>query len=157
MSNKLIIGFDPGKSTGYAAFRGADLIETQVISGGYDGFIEWWRDNTEHTLLEECDEIVVERYIPVEGFRGIDQTYSLEIQGAIRALAHVPVALQPRSDKATLFNQEFTGDRGEQERKEWLDARGLGFHTPHEMDAATHVMVNQKRDPDFWNRYWHNH
>ena len=155
MSN-FYIGFDPGKATGYAAFRDDDLVDSACISGGFDGFMDWWSDNVDQGTLSLADRIVVERYIPLEGFRGIDQTYSLEIQGAIRALACAPLTLQQRSDKATLFNQNYGGDRGEQERRKWLEDRGLVFDTPHEMDAATHVLVERKRSLDlgFWNRYW---
>lgn len=149
------LGFDPGKTTGFAWFSGPGLVNTEAIPGGYDGFMEWWCENVDG-VIDIADRIVIERYIPVEGFRGIDQTYSLEIQGAIRALASVPVVLQPRSDKATLFNQAFTGDKGEQERSAWFRERGLAFSTPHEMDAATHVLVERKRARDlaFWRRYW---
>lgn len=153
---KIYIGFDPGKATGYAAFQDAQLIESQVIYGGFEGFEEWWGANIDHGPISLADSIVVERYIPLEGFRGIDQTYSLEIQGAIRALASAPVTLQQRSDKATLFNQVFDGDKGQQERFAWFRERGLHFYTPHEMDAATHVLVARKRarDMKFWRRYW---
>lgn len=151
----MTLGFDPGKTTGFAWFNDAELVMTEAIPGGYDGFMEWWRENVDG-VIDFADRIVIERYIPVEGFRGIDQTYSLEIQGAIRALASVPVTLQPRSDKATLFNQAFTGDKGERERAAWFRERGLNFLTPHEMDAATHVLVERKRARDvlFWRKYW---
>lgn len=152
----ITLGFDPGKSTGFAVFIGTELAETEAITGGFDGFMEWWEKNVDHGWISVADEIVMERYVPVEGFRGMDQTYSLEIQGAIRAMATVPVKLQTRSDKATLFNQNFTGDKGEMEREAWLLERGMGFATPHEMDAVTHIMVSKKRRRDmaFWRRYW---
>lgn len=156
------LGLDPGKSTGYAAFLGAQMIESGVIPGGFDGFADWW---DLHCIWREdlffgrdaVGAIVVERYVPLEGFRGMDQTHSLEIQGAVRMDARgmgIPVTLQPRSHKASLFGQQFTGGKGEQERIEWLAARGLRFEAKHDMDAATHVLVAKKSDPEFWERYW---
>jgi hypothetical protein len=149
------LGLDPGKETGWAAFRDEDMFDSGAISGGFDGFIEWWENG--RAFLPPGIKIVMERFVPLEGFRGVDQTYSLEIQGAARALARaegVSVTLQLRSDKATLFGQQESGDKGAIERREWLRERGLAFDTDHAMDAGTHVLVNQKRNPLFWARYW---
>lgn len=154
----VILGLDPGLSTGFAIFDGPDMVDNGVIPGGLEGFWDWMSQRTMHDNFPP-DQIICERYVPLEGFRGIDQTYSLEVQGAIRTIAHmrnIPVTLQLRSDKATLFGQSELGDKGEQERREWLEERGLTFEAAHDMDAATHVLVSQKRarDMDFWNRYW---
>lgn len=153
MGKKWTAGFDPGKETGFALFHGAELMMTESIEGGFVGFRDWWTGHIDYPL-DQVDEFVVERYVPVEGFRGMDQTHSLEIQGAIRMVAGAKITLQLRSDKSTLFNQVFEGDRGRQEREAWFKERGLSFATTHELDAATHVLVSQKRNREFWRRYW---
>lgn len=150
------LGLDPGKQTGWAAFYGATLERSGSIDGGLDGFIEWWGD--EGWLLGQSS-VVCERFVPEAGLGGADQAWSLEIQGAVRLLAYqqgFDLALQLRSDKATLFGQEQAGDKGEAERREWLAERGLVFDTDHAMDAATHVLVERKRARDlaFWRKYW---
>ena len=156
--SKLILGVDPGKDTGWALFRDAEMVECGVIEDGFEGFCQWWR----HRGLENAGEylrIVCERFVPEVGLGGQDQMWAPEIQGAIRLLAAQnghPLNLQLRSDKSTLFGQEEQGDRGEGERRTWLAERGLEFHTNHAMDAATHVLVDRKRarDLEFWNRYF---
>lgn len=155
MAKGFTAGFDPGKSTGFALFNGAELIMSESIEGGFVGFRDWWHDHADWPL-DQVDEFVVERYVPTEGFRGIDQTYSLEIQGAIRMVTSANITLQLRSDKATLFKQVFDGDKGQREREAWFAERGMTFQTTHELDAATHVLVSKKRDRDreFWRRYW---
>ena len=154
------LGLDPGKTTGFAMFCDTEMVAAGGIEGGFDGFIEWWHAPRGFAPVpNDMDQLIIERYVPLEGFRGIDQTYSLEVQGAARTLAHlvdIQVKLQLRSDKAVLFGQEETGDKGAAERRAWLAERGLIFDpaTSHAMDAATHVLVSAKRDPAFWNRYW---
>lgn len=151
-----ILGLDPGKETGWAAFYGAKLERSGSIKGGLDGFIDWWED--EGWFLGHMS-VVCERFVPEAGLGGEDQAWSLEIQGAVRLLARqqgFDLTLQLRSDKSVLFGQEQVGDKGEAERREWLAERGLVFDTDHAMDAATHVLVERKRARDlaFWNRYW---
>ena len=145
------LGLDQGKSTGAAWLVNDEIQWSTVVEDGFDGFLDWWRRNNPDPSL-----IICERYVPLEGFRGKDQTHSLKIEGAVQAMSECNVVLQTRSDKATLFKQTFTGDKGEKERREWLRERGLFFATDHEMDAATHILVNRKRAKDmrFWKRYW---
>lgn len=151
---EVILGLDPGKTTGYAFFSGTELVEAGEIPGGLKGFLEWWDDRV--LMHDTLARIVMEEYVPLEGFRGKDQTHSLQIQGAVIALSGVEVVLQTRSDKATLFNQTFTGDKGEAERFAWLRERGLDSQSGHALDAVTHVLVNRKRvrDMRFWMAYW---
>lgn len=159
-SERWSLGLDPGKTTGFAMFCDTSMVAAGSIPGGFEGFVEWWF--TERGFAprpQDMGRLVIERYVPLEGFRGIDQTYSLEVQGAARTLAllaGIPVILQMRSAKATLFGQQETGDKGEAERRAWLAERGLVFDptTSHAMDAATHVLVSEKSSLDFWNRYW---
>ena len=146
------MGIDPGLSTGWAIFQGTSLIGSGSIEGGVDGFIEWWREGN---LSSRVDEVVYERFIP-QGFKGLTQTHSLQVEGALFALWQGPRVGQLRTDKATLIKQHDTGDKGERERRDWLASKGLHFETTHAMDAATHVLVERKkaRDMAFWKRYW---
>lgn len=146
------MGIDPGLSTGWAIFQGTSLIGSGSIEGGVDGFIEWWRAGN---LSSRVDEVVYERFIP-QGFKGLTQTHSLQVEGALFALWQGPRIGQLRTDKATLIKQHDTGDKGERERRDWLASKGLHFETKHAMDAATHILVERKkaRDMAFWKRYW---
>jgi hypothetical protein len=146
------MGLDPGLSTGWAIFQGTSIIDSGSIEGGVDGFIEWWREGN---LSSRVDEVVYERFIP-QGFKGLTQTHSLQVEGALFALWQGPRVGQLRTDKATLIKQHDTGDKGERERKDWLASKGLHFETKHAMDAATHILVERKkaRDMAFWKRYW---
>ena len=153
MSSQVIrAGFDPGKSTGVCLFRGTNLIYSDAILGGLEGFKEWWRESGR---MAGVSEVVCERYLP-RGLKGEDQTHSLLIEGAIQMAWDGPVTLQLPSMKATLIKQHDTGDKGERERRDWLASKGLHFETKHAMDAATHVLVERKkaRDMAFWKRYW---
>ena len=154
MSSQVIrLGLDPGGSTGAAWFSGATLIKSEAILGGFDGFKEWWHEGD---WPGTPGAIVMERYVPLEGFKGTDQTHSPQIEGAVKMVWERSLTLQQRSDKATLFRQHHVGRKGEIEREIWLASKGLHFETAHEMDAATHVLVERKRAKDmtFWKRYW---
>lgn len=151
---RVTIGIDPGGTTGIAIFSDVELVECEAVMGGFDGFMEWWRSKRGADWAMIADALVVEDFIVEPDFVG--RAYPSEIIGAIRALWSGELIVQPRSAKSTLFNQVFTGDKGEMERAAWLKERGLTFFTPHEMDAATHVLVERKRarDMEFWRRYW---
>ena len=148
----LRLGLDPGKTTGYSWWSGTSMIDSGAILGGLEGFKEWW---FESDWPGKPAQIVSEQFVPSRGFRGLDQTYSLLIEGAVR-FSDYPVTLQLPSMKATLIKQHDTGDKGERERRDWLASKGLHFETKHAMDAATHVLVERKkaRDMVFWKRYW---
>ena len=127
-------------------------MDSGAIPDGVDGFIEWWREGN---LSSRVDEVVYERFIP-QGFKGLTQTHSLQVEGALFALWQGPRVGQLRTDKATLIRQRFEDKRGETERRDWLASKGLHFETKHAMDAATHILVERKRARDmaFWKRYW---
>ena len=147
------LGCDPGGTTGVAIFRGTTLIHSDAIGGSLEGFKEWWYESGH---LAGVQEVVSEQFIPSRGFRGLDQTHSLLIEGAIQMAWDGPFTLQLPTQKATLIRQRETGDKGERERRDWLASKGLHFETKHAMDAATHILVERKRARDmaFWKRYW---
>lgn len=152
MSSVLRLGLDPGKQTGFSWWADTSMISSGAIPNGLEGFKGWW-DNADWPGRPSV--IISERFIPSRGFKGIDQTYSLLIEGAVR-FSDYPVILQLPSLKASLIRQHDVGDKGERERKDWLASKGLHFETKHAMDAATHVLVERKnaRDMAFWRRYW---
>jgi hypothetical protein len=157
-SKTKILGLDPGKNTGWALFHETKMISSGTIDGGVYGFINWWlgfRQNEGKKL----DTIVCESFNPEVGLGGKNQTWSLEVQGALKLLClqeSIDLKFQQRSDKANMFGQNFVGTKGEAERREWLKARGLIFETTHAMEAATHVLVDRRlsRDINFWKTYW---
>ncbi len=154
------LGLDPGKETGWALFEDTNLHSSGSIDGGVYGFMNWWIGKED--LFNESAtnlSIVCESFTPEVGLGGKDQTWSLEVQGALKVLclqAGIKLKFQQRSDKASLFGQKFVGAKGERERVDWLKDRGLVFDTTHAMDAATHVLVDRRlsRDIDFWKTYW---
>lgn len=147
------LGVDPGETTGVALFKGSSLLFSDNISGGVEGFVEWWRD---WRIQDKIDHIVIENFVVEPSFTGIP--VASEIIGAVKVLRNtLPITLQSRSDKATLFNQVKRGDAGEAERFAWLEDRGfVRIGKGHNLDAITHVLVERKRarDPEFWAKYW---
>lgn len=141
-----LLTLDPGLSTGYSIWEtrsyfdssDLELMETGVIEEGCEGFIDDWRYKGIGT---KTDRVVCERFVIDGTHTGV---WSAQIEGALMALYDGPVIWQLRSDKATLFNQEFGGDAGQTERFAWLRERGFEGEG-HELDAITHALVWAKR------------
>lgn len=146
---KYYLGIDPGNTTGFAFFADWKLCGHGEIPGGVEGFIAWWNSLN---ISDYKLELIVENFVVEPSFVGVP--VASEIIGAIKALWDGPMQIQQRSYKASLFHQKKPGDAGQSERIAWLKERGLEFESTHAMDAATHVLVNQKRNPQFWARYW---
>lgn len=136
-----LLSIDPGWSTGWAAFAvmGDEVrLERQgTIEGGVNGWLAKAGDMTHFNTIV-CEDFIVEPAY-------VGRAWSSEVIGALKAkIAFENVILQSRSDKATLFTQKHTGDKGETERFAWLRERGFSG-TPHELDAITHALVYLKR------------
>lgn len=148
----LALAIDPGLSTGIAWFHNEELIRQETIYRGLDGWLDWYYA---HKWPGRPDRVIHEDYISDGSTTG--RVWSSEIIGAIRALdwGGVKIIRQLRSDKATLFGQKFKGEAGEQERFEWLRARGFDG-TDHELDAITHALVDMKKRKNSaaLERYW---
>lgn len=154
MDGIIRIGIDPGETTGVAVFRDENLIYSDNIGRGVYGVIDWW-DMNEHSGYAPS-EVIVENFVAEPSFVGVP--IASEVIGALRAMwKDGELIMQDRSAKATLFNQQKSGDAGEAERFAWLEERGFKrIGKGHNLDAITHVLVNRKRarDPKFWKKYW---
>lgn len=139
-----LLSVDPGWSTGWAMLtvEGGEvrLSKQGTIEGGVDG---WLSHGSDMGDMAYFGTIVCEDFIVEPAYVG--RAWSSEVIGALKAkIAFENVILQSRSDKATLFTQKHTGDKGETERFAWLRERGFSG-TPHELDAITHALVYLKR------------
>lgn len=140
-----VLALDPGLSTGFAIsivtpHAPVLFLKQGVIENGCEGFIDWWTAFYS-ARINDVDLIVCERFVIDGTHTGV---WSPQIEGALMALAGVPIAWQLRSDKALLFGQTFKGDRGQTERFEWLRERGF-TGVSHELDAITHTLFWLKR------------
>lgn len=139
----IVLGLDPGQTTGWALFRGEILIRCGAIAGGRDGFIEWAK-----TEMPLHDVLVVESFIVEPSFVG--RSDASEVIGAAFALSSAPVKReQLRASKATLVKGDQTT------RFNWLRARGFEGMT-HELDAITHVLLYLRAvgHKAAFHRYW---
>lgn len=105
-SEKLILAFDPGGTTGYAyisfSVNNLTLIESGQIPGGLQGFIAWWKDK--EPLGSKNPIIVCESFTLREGIRGVnlDPCYVI---GALEVLSgDEEVVYQPPNHKVFCNN-----------------------------------------------------
>ena len=139
-----ILALDPGETTGWAVFRGADLEASGEMPYGLMGFLRQYR------LLPDHEVIVVEDFVAEPNFVG--RPTPSEIIGAVTALSsHRTVFRQARSRKATITGGNLT----ESQRFAWLRERGFSGSS-HELDAITHALIFLKhgRDSHALKKYW---
>lgn len=139
----IILGLDPGQTSGWALFHGEILIQCGAITGGRNGFIEWAK-----TEMPPHEVLVVESFIVEPSFVG--RADASEVIGAAFALSNASIKReQLRASKATLVKGDQTT------RFNWLRARGFTGMT-HELDAITHVLLYLKAigHKGAFYRYW---
>lgn len=122
-----ILGLDPGGTTGWSLWQYDALtpprpIEHGQVSGGLDGFLEWWEgDDMGYRSME-----VVSESFRLDGRTPKPDVTPLRIEGALRVL-RPDVIYQPNTMKMHL-----TDDR--------IKALGLWWKgEPHAIDSMRHV------------------
>ena len=141
---KRILAFDPAaersnSDTGYAILEYQDdtpaqVVESGVIHGGFEGFTRWVNRN----LSELAPNYVVcEHYVP---YNKVADPSPLLIEGVIRYL-WPDTALQPSTGKNSLVPND--------KLKEWGLWKSAGHHAD-EREAIRHAfvyLVNQRHRP----------
>jgi len=148
-----LLSIDPGKNSGialgyYDSLTPYRLLERWQVHGGLEGFLAWW-DSTD----VEFNEVVCERFVLANNEFTADITPKA-IEGALVTLLRhedVPIAWQPRGDKALLTGypeKARTKAQRQRVRFDFLDRFGLfkpGTENDDSNDAITHALVYLKR------------
>lgn len=139
--SKVVLAFDPGGTTGWAAGKYTDtepleFIYGGQITGGVDGFVKWMKENTEFPNAELVDfdlTIVSESFSLRPGVRNPDLT-PVRIEGALTALVGTEnVVYQQPAMKALVSDDRL---------------RKYGLWIPgqrHHMDARIHALAYMSR------------
>lgn len=146
MVSKVVLGADPGETTGLAAFAGGKLAWAAEVPNAMDGMIEFIATDQ----LPRFDLLVLESFIVEPDFVG--RAHASEVIGVLVAHARsigAEVVLQSRSQKRLVKNGTET------ERFRWL--RSLGYTgSSHILDAITHCLLRLRREKnvEVIKRHW---
>lgn len=99
----LLLALDPGGTTGwsiwqYDALTPAMPFEHGQITGGVQGFVEWWREH-ERDIEPDVDEVVSESFV-LDGRTVSPDVTPLRIEGALSVLWPHGVIYQRNTFKA---------------------------------------------------------
>ena len=137
MSDELVLGMDPGDTTGWSLWMLPDdapamRLSYGAIKGGYEG-VRYWMETTLGTLRPST--IIFERFNPDLGYGKSKEYSALEIQGAVRAVGPalgIEVILHDNGMKALCRD---------------ADLKRLGFWiTPREAKIDANIMHTDARD-----------
>lgn len=103
MDSKLILGIDPGKSTGIALGRYGDdkpyeLVKAWTTHDGIDGWLEWWNGMSFAGGVADFDTIVCEGFV-LRDNGWLANLDGVEIIGSIKTL-RPDVVIQLRGRKS---------------------------------------------------------
>lgn len=125
----IILGLDPGESTGWSIWRYDEThppehLDHGIIAGGLRGFIDWFDDT------DGLDEVVCESF-RLDGRTAFPNITPLRIEGAL-AVLWPETHFQPNTMKAHL------SDRKMKELGLWWPGEG------HDRDSMRHVFAYLK-------------
>jgi hypothetical protein len=131
----VILGFDPGLSTGYSIWRYDAItppqpIEHGTIPGGHRGLAEWWQARADYDGGVPWDEVVCESFID-DGRTRFPEIDPLRSEGVLYAL--FPSTVFQRN----LYKAHVTDDK----------IKDMGLWWPgagHDRDSLRHVFAYLK-------------
>lgn len=134
--SRVVMGADPGETTGLAAFAGGKLAWSAEVPNAIDGMADFIATDQ----LPRFDVLILEHFIVEPDFVG--RAFASEVNGALYLHAKsigAEVYFQSRSQKALV-------KRGtEAERFAWLRSHGYEGSS-HVLDAITHCLLRLRRE-----------